>query len=221
MILAIETSTRVCSVVFGNDDGTQIEKRTAIRGKHSEKLFVFIEELVQEHDFGIEDLEAVLVSEGPGSYTGLRISASAVKGLLFQTDVPLYGVNTLLGFARTALEEVKESRRIHAVIDARRIHLYHQEFEVKNGTLKARSNVGILPLETISQRLNKGHTIIGTGMERLDKGLLQGLQIMDYSYISAKSLVQIYNEPQHRSFIEQVNPEQYEPKYYTTGQVQQ
>lgn len=221
MILAIESSTRVCSVVFGNDEGTLFEKRTTKRGEHSEKMFVFIEELVREHDFGIGDLDAVLVSEGPGSYTGLRISASAVKGLLFQADVPLYRVNTLLGFARTALDEANASRRIHAVIDARRVHLYHQEFEVENGVLETRSEVGILPLETVGQRLIKGDTIIGTGMKRLDNGVLQGLQIMDYSYISAKSLVQIYNESQHRSLIQQVKPEQFEPRYYSTGQVRQ
>ncbi len=85
MILALETATNVCSVVFRDDDGLMHEKRIEKRGTHSEQLFLFIEDLMDEHGFFISALEAVLVSEGPGSYTGLRISASAVKGLLFQS----------------------------------------------------------------------------------------------------------------------------------------
>src|SRR5699024_2547399 len=91
MLLALETATNVCSVAFCNEEGDVFEKRIDKRGSHSEQVFLFIEELMNEHDFKIEDLEAVLVSEGPGSYTGLRIGASAVKGLLFQSGVTLYG----------------------------------------------------------------------------------------------------------------------------------
>lgn len=125
MILAFETATNICSVSFQDDGGEIHEKRTERKGSHSELLFLYVRELMKEHDFSIADLDAALVSTGPGSYTGLRIAASAVKGMLFGLNVDVYAGNTLAGFAQSAGEGT-----VHAVINARRKHLYHQKFEV-------------------------------------------------------------------------------------------
>ena len=148
MILALETATNICSVAFF--DGERIhEKRVEQRGSHSEQLFLFIEELREEHGFSIPDLDAVLVSEGPGSYTGLRISASAVKGLLFQADVPLYGINTLASFAMQALREYPAAKTIHSIINARRVHVYHQQFTAS--PLTSGDEVSITPIEELEE----------------------------------------------------------------------
>src|SRR5699024_5881828 len=130
------------------------------------KLFLFIEELMREHRFGISDLEALVISEGPGSYTGLRIGASAVKGLLFQSRVPLYGVNTLRSFARAAYSSNNGLPRIHAVIDARRKHLYHQLYQGEEGRLKPEEEVLVRPLEQVADMLRKGDGLVGTGIKR-------------------------------------------------------
>lgn len=219
MILALETATNVCSVVFKDGEGNLYERRSEERGNHSENLFIFIEELMAEHEFAIPDLKAVLVSEGPGSYTGLRISASAIKGLLFQTEVPLYSINTLAGFARSAADAGSPKNSIHSVIDARRVHLYHQQFSLTGEKLSAETEVDILPIETVRSLLKKGDILIGTGINRLDEGKPGGLTVYDQQYISARSLISLY-ETGEDPFVNRVSPEAFDPKYYTTGQVE-
>ena len=98
-ILSVETATPVCSVALRLPDGTLYEERAEGKGGHSELTFVFIRKLLDDAGICVRDLGAVLVSGGPGSYTGLRIGGSAVKGLLFQSGVPLYAYNTLAGIA--------------------------------------------------------------------------------------------------------------------------
>lgn len=219
MILAIETATDICSVALQNDEGEIFEKRTEARGSHSEKLFGFIRELMEEHQFKIEDLSAILISEGPGSYTGLRIAASGVKGLLFGSDVPLYGVSTLASFAIAALAQHQNAQRIHAVIDAKRVHLYHQLFEVNNQQVQVATAVDVIPIESVEQMIQPNDIIIGTGLERLDESIIQKARYLDSRLISAESLFSFYQQSESPAFIKEISPEQFDPKYYSSGQV--
>lgn len=218
MLLALETATNVCSIALKDEEGKVHEKRTEERGSHSEKLFLFIEELMEEQQFSIPDLKAVLVSEGPGSYTGLRISASAVKGLLFQSEVPLFAINTLAAFAQAVVGQGIESNGIHAVIDARRVHLYHQQFIVSEGALEAKTEVDILPIEKVEEMITPGDTIIGTGIERIDEKALEEVITLGPEHITARSLISLFESDQS-PFLIQVDPESYDPKYYTSRQV--
>lgn len=216
MILALETATNVCSVAFCNSDDI-FEKRIDKRGSHSEQLFLFIEELMDEHDFKITDLNAVLVSEGPGSYTGLRISASAVKGLLFQSDVLLYGVNTLASFAMQAIDEASSAQTIHSIIDARRKHVYHQSFFYGEG-LTAKSEVEVMPIKKFEAMVKEGDVIIGTGLDRIKESVKEKTQVFGKESITAKSLIR-FQQLGESDFMEEINPEAFEPKYYTSNQV--
>lgn len=225
MILALETSTRVCSVALLDHDGGVHEKRTAGRGVHSEKLFVFIEELKNEQDVEIAGLERLLVGGGPGSYTGLRISASAAKGLLFGLDVPLYVADTLAGFAAGVAPQTEDAR-IHAVIDARRVHLYHQVFEWKEGNLQATGTVQVRPIEEVQQDCREGDLIVGSGIRRMGEELLQRLEVFGPDYVSARGLLRL-DELHAQSklgsgeeaLIERMDPEHFDPRYYGPGQV--
>ncbi len=218
MILALETATNVCSVVFRDDDGSMHEKRIEKRGTHSEQLFLFIEDLMEEHGFFISDLEAVLVSEGPGSYTGLRISASAVKGLLFQTEVPLYGSNTLASFAMQARDENPDAKTIHSIIDARRVHVYHQQFNYHAGKLSAKEDVEVIPIKAFESMVRTGDLIAGTGFKRMSKNIKEKATVFGAEVITAKSLVRLYEEGL-TEFFHEVDPESFNPKYYTSNQV--
>ncbi len=218
MILALETATNICSVAFCDDENSVFEKRTARRGSHSEKLFLFIEELQKEHGFSVSDLDAVLVSEGPGSYTGLRISASAVKGLLFQTNVPLYGVNTLASFAIQMAEENPSVQTIHSIIDARRVHLYHQKFAFTDGELGSNDEVEVIPIKAIEKMLRKGDAVVGTGLKRIDEQVLGKAEVLGPEAITAKSLVTLFRAG-YSNFFRQIDPESFDPKYYTSNQV--
>lgn len=88
---------------------------------HAERLHVFIEEIIQEAGITFQDLSAVAVSQGPGSYTGLRIGVSAAKGLCYALDIPLIAIDTLQTLAR----QVKQTDGcIVPMIDARRMEVY-------------------------------------------------------------------------------------------------
>lgn len=225
MELAIETATRVCSVTFRNNKGEKLEKRSTGRGQHSEKLFVFIEELMKEQSFEMDDLDAVIVSAGPGSYTGLRISASAVKGLLFNAATPLFAANTLASFALSAFEENPTLKKVHAVIDARRVHVYHQAFDRDGKILSALKEVLVTPLKELNAVIDPGDGLIGTGLNRMDETILDKTEIFDSTDISANGLLSLYDlmNGEHlednQDLIEKVDIGTYDPRYYTSNQV--
>ncbi|MBO6525110.1 MAG: tRNA (adenosine(37)-N6)-threonylcarbamoyltransferase complex dimerization subunit type 1 TsaB [Balneolaceae bacterium] len=215
MILAYETATNVCSVSFQDGDGNISEKRIKGRGVHSDNVFLFTQEFMQQYDFKINDLDAVLVSNGPGSYTGLRIAASALKGILFETEVPLYTANTLASFA---MESDYKGGVIHSIIDARRTHVYCQSFELGDKLIK-KSELGIVEIADFQKSIQTGDCIIGTGIDRLNQELLKDVCICDDSKVTANSLFKLYQLPNSKEFCMKTNPEELNPNYISSGQV--
>ena len=121
-ILNIETATKNCSVSLANEGKTILCKEIAEQGySHAEKLHVFIEELVKDSMISVQDLSAIAVSKGPGSYTGLRIGVSTAKGLCYALGIPLISIDTLQIIAK---QVVIESGLIIPMIDARRMEVY-------------------------------------------------------------------------------------------------
>ena len=95
MILCLETSTAVCSVALVDNDNV-IALRESLDGQnHAEKITIFIDEVMKETDVKYKDLDAIAVSKGPGSYTGLRIGVSTAKGLCYAMEKPLIAIDTL------------------------------------------------------------------------------------------------------------------------------
>ena len=128
-ILNIETATKNCSVSIAKNGETILCKEIAEEGySHAEKLHVFIEEVIAESGVSVQDLNAVAVSQGPGSYTGLRIGVSAAKGLCFALNIPLIAVDTL----QTLASQVSISEgKIIPMLDARRMEVYSAVFNAK------------------------------------------------------------------------------------------
>lgn len=125
-ILNIETATKNCSVAIAKDGEPVFCREMAEQGySHAEKLHVFIEEVLKESGLQFSDLAAIAVSQGPGSYTGLRIGVSAAKGLCFALDIPLIAVDTLAVLAAQA--NVSDAVII-PMIDARRMEVYSAIF---------------------------------------------------------------------------------------------
>ena len=128
-ILNIETATKNCSVALAKEGKTILCKEIAEEGySHAERLHVFIEEIVKEADISLKDLKAIAVSQGPGSYTGLRIGVSAAKGLCFALGIPLIAIDTLQVLARQV--SVSDGLII-PMIDARRMEVYSAVFNPK------------------------------------------------------------------------------------------
>lgn len=218
MILAIETSTPVCSVAVGEHNRVLAEKRIEGRGVHSERTFTFIKELLDRFDAPIDSIEAVLFSHGPGSYTGLRIGAGAVKGLLFEKRTPLFTLPTLLGFAISALQKGGSSS-IHAVIDARRNHLYHQKVKKITGKDIEVSQPKVVELQAISEEIKKGDVVVGTGWDRLDVSNKDDVRWMGREAVSANNLINGWYNPDLKPFFEKQDPELFEPEYLSMNQI--
>jgi len=126
-ILLIETATPVCSVAISIAGETVIEKSSIEKNAHSKILTVFIQEAMNETNLKFADLDAVAVSKGPGSYTGLRIGVSAAKGFCYALNIPLIAVNTLQSMAggmKERFQEIKENQLFCPMIDARRMEVY-------------------------------------------------------------------------------------------------
>ncbi len=128
-ILNIETATKNCSVAISKDGKTIICREIAEAGySHAEKLHVFIEAVLSEVKITFKDLTAVAISQGPGSYTGLRIGVSSAKGLCFALGIPLIAIDTL---AILAAQANISDGLIVPMIDARRMEVYSAIFNSK------------------------------------------------------------------------------------------
>ena len=126
-ILNIETATKNCSVSLAQNGRTILHKEIAEQGySHAEKLHVFIEEILKESKVNFQDIKAIAISKGPGSYTGLRIGVSTAKGLCYALNVPLISVDTLEVLAKQV--DIANGL-IVPMLDARRMEVYSAVFD--------------------------------------------------------------------------------------------
>jgi tRNA threonylcarbamoyladenosine biosynthesis protein TsaB len=133
-ILNIETATKNCSVALAIDGETISCKEIAELGySHAEKLHVFMDEIIKEAGIEWSNLGAVAVSQGPGSYTGLRIGVSAAKGLCYALNIPLIAIDTLTSLA---YQVSNKDGIIIPMIDARRMEVYSAIFNSKNEMIR-------------------------------------------------------------------------------------
>lgn len=164
LVLNIETATTNCSVSLSNDGETLVLKEDKNAGySHAETLHVFIDEVFKIAKLNPTDIDAVAVSKGPGSYTGLRIGVSTAKGLCFALDKPLLAINTLEVLAH----QVKiDNGYVIPMLDARRMEVYSAVYNT-NLDLQREIKTEILTEESYSELLNKGKVyFIGNGVEK-------------------------------------------------------
>lgn len=137
-ILCIETGTDICSVGLVCD-GRLVSLRESSEGRdHARRVGVFVDELLRENDLAPDEICAVAVGKGPGSYTGLRIGVSFAKGFCYGQGIPLIGINSLEALAAVAAEDYEagildiprwETSRLCPMVDARRMEVYAQVFD--------------------------------------------------------------------------------------------
>jgi tRNA threonylcarbamoyladenosine biosynthesis protein TsaB len=136
IILHIETSTQACSVgISRNGEIIAIRELNADGFQHAELVTVYIEEVLQESALRINKLDAVAVTSGPGSYTGLRIGVATAKGLCYACDIPLISVDALTSLAWQVLPDASD-RFVCAAIDARRMEIYSAIFDASGKMVK-------------------------------------------------------------------------------------
>ena len=164
ILLNLETATTNCSVSAAKD-GTILALKEYNSGgySHSEKLHLFIEEVLAEASLTMQDVEAVAVSKGPGSYTGLRIGVSAAKGLCFALQIPLIAIATLESMAHQVTDF---KGYIIPLLDARRMEVYAQAFN------EAYTPVGETKAEIITEESFLSYAeeqpvmLVGSGAEK-------------------------------------------------------
>ncbi|MDR0953903.1 MAG: tRNA (adenosine(37)-N6)-threonylcarbamoyltransferase complex dimerization subunit type 1 TsaB [Rikenellaceae bacterium] len=137
LILSLETGTEICSVGLARD-GRLLSLRENSEGRnHARLLGVYVQELLEEMQIAPDELDAVAVGQGPGSYTGLRVGVSLGKGLCYGANIPLVAVNSLQSLAAVAVEDFEagilpveslEGTLLCPMIDARRMEVYTQRF---------------------------------------------------------------------------------------------
>ncbi len=163
-ILCIETSTTNCSVSLALDGRVLVSKEDYnTKYSHAERLHHFIDLIIKEAGLTFNDLDAVAVSKGPGSYTGLRIGVSTAKGLCYGLDIPLISVETLYSLA---LQILSDGGFIVPMIDARRMEVYSAVFSDDHTRLR-HTEAEILTKNSFQDYLDEDKVIfIGNGVAK-------------------------------------------------------
>ena len=169
-LLSIETATSVCGVALLTDDVLQTEESVEARNIHAERLLGMIDGTLRTSGLRVRDLDAVAISIGPGSFTGLRIGLSVAKGLVFGLEIEMAAVPTLeaLAWRLTDPEAGDASPYVLAAIDARRDEVYCQLFRRSDRALVASGPPQDLHVPALHELLEgKQVTVTGDGAEKV------------------------------------------------------
>lgn len=196
-ILSIETATNVCSVAVSEGESVIFERVNSEGPSHASVLGVFVQEAL---DFLKEkkiSLNAVAVSSGPGSYTGLRIGVSEAKGLCFGLNIPLIAVDTLKVMAMTVLNKglLSDGDLLCPMIDARRMEVYAEIFDSKLNVIRAVS-ADIVDESSYQEYLTKGKILFfGNGSAKCQNSLKdENCAFLSGIYPSATEMVKLAAE---------------------------
>ncbi|NLP09454.1 tRNA (adenosine(37)-N6)-threonylcarbamoyltransferase complex dimerization subunit type 1 TsaB [bacterium] len=174
MILAIETASHVCAVALAMGQELVAEYRLNLKNQHARLLAAAVERILADCRVRLEDLQAIAVSIGPGSFTGLRIGLSFAKGLAFGRKLPIVGVPTLQALASQA---PMEHGLVCAVLRSRVNEVYRAFFEIKSFKAYAQNETVVLSSSELADSLPPGCLVITDRQSSLD---LQRLRVPVY-----------------------------------------
>ena len=136
LLLAIETTTTNCSVaVFDNSVLIKCKEHNSKKYSHAEQLTLFLKEVLNKSNININAIDGIILSKGPGSYTGLRIGTSTAKGLCYSLDIPLISVSTLKAMA-FAMSKKEDYKFYCPMIDARRMEVFASVYDRMNNEVR-------------------------------------------------------------------------------------
>ncbi|HEX2921668.1 MAG TPA: tRNA (adenosine(37)-N6)-threonylcarbamoyltransferase complex dimerization subunit type 1 TsaB [Bacteroidales bacterium] len=201
MILCLETATPLCSVALCDDAGIVALKESNDSKSHASLLTVFIGELLKNNGIRPSELEAIAVSKGPGSYTGLRIGVSVAKGMAFATSIPLIGIETTCSMFHGISKNINEnpSRLYCPMLDARRLEVYYAIFD-SSGNIVKEISAEVMNEKSFSNYPDEQEIVLfGDGSQKLKDIIKKPGIIFDDSFrISASHLCspsrEAYNE---------------------------
>ncbi|MBF8457947.1 tRNA (adenosine(37)-N6)-threonylcarbamoyltransferase complex dimerization subunit type 1 TsaB [Kaistella sp. G5-32] len=203
-ILHIETSSKNCSVAIS--DGEELLclcEEVSENYKQSESLHTFVQWALEGAKITLQDLDAISLGKGPGSYTGLRIGASSAKGFCFGLEIPLIAVNSLETMIEPFLN--KGYDLIIPLIDARRMEVYCANFDGKSGEILTETEAKILDGSSFQELEGKKIIFVGDGAKKA-KEILQfsTAEFDDTIFPSAKYLIKKASDKFHKKEFEDV-----------------
>ena len=166
LILNIETSTRNCSVALFNGSNFISEKYLlSEKYSHSEILTLFIEGVINNSPYTLKDLDAISVSKGPGSYTGLRIGVSTAKGLSYSLSKPLISIPTLQSMAFSMSKQMPDFDLYSPMIDARRMEVFSAFYDKENNQVRD-VRADIIDINSYLEYLDRKVVFFGDGSDK-------------------------------------------------------
>ena len=156
-ILGLETSSIVCSVGLTNERGFTVERSLIDPHIHSEKLLTLIADVLRQSELSVQNIDAVAVSCGPGSFTGLRIGMSTAKGICYSLDRPLIAVPTFDSVARLFWEDNPASTRVTIALDAKQGEFYVAGQERTERGNPLRAVIGTLSSDEVRAKESNGN----------------------------------------------------------------
>jgi tRNA threonylcarbamoyladenosine biosynthesis protein TsaB len=208
-ILCLETATTKCSVALSvNGSVIAIQEDSSKDYSHAEMLHPFINKVLTASNCKKEDLDAVAVSKGPGSYTGLRIGVSAAKGLCYALDIPLLSIPTLESLAA---QVTTQPDFVVSMLDARRMEVYSAVFS-ENKEIRT-TEAEILTKSSFSDYLERGKVVfLGSGVDKFKSICTHPNAIfLDNSLPSAREMALIAEKKYSANEME--NVAYFEPYY--------
>jgi len=219
LILNIETATEVCSVSLGKNGKAILTLESSEPQTHSSQLTCLIEQLLSECGVTAKALDAVAISSGPGSYTGLRIGASTAKGICYAVDCGLLAVDTLESLAQATKIITKEDNGYFIpMIDARRMEVYTAVFDFNLNCIEEK-NAKIIDENSFEQYriTNKKIFLSGNGAKKTINFFQKNEIILNPVFCSATHLTSLSeNQLNIKNFC---NLAYYSPQYLKSPKI--
>ena len=208
-LLCLETATTNCSVALSvNGSVIAFKEDNSRHYSHAENLHVFINDVLTSAGLGKEQLDAIVISKGPGSYTGLRIGVSAAKGLCYALDIPLISVPTLASLA----SQVTTTGFVVPMLDARRMEVYSAVFNSNKECIRETKAEIITATSFIEYLAENRVVFIGNGVEKFQEICTHPNAVfMKENLPSALQLVALATEKYKKNIVEDVA--YFEPYY--------
>jgi len=218
ILLNIETATKNCSVSLAeNENVLTLTELNEGQFSHAEKLHTFILTVLKDSAKEMHDIDAIAVSKGPGSYTGLRIGVSAAKGLCFALDKPLISIPTLTLLASSI--KAKNNEFIIPLLDARRMEVYSAIFNSKYEQIR-KTKAEIIDSNSFNELLDKGKTyFLGDGAAKCKEIIKHNNAVfLDNYFPSAKEMANLsFTKYQTNNFEDLAYFEPYYLKDFVAG----
>ena len=188
IILTLDTSTKNCSVaLFENEKFLALKEHYSDDYLHAEQLTLFVEDVIKSANLTLKEIEAIAISKGPGSYTGLRIGTSTAKGLCYALDIPLISISTLKAMA-SSMAKNHVTDLYCPMIDARRMEVFSAVYDVGNNEIR-KIQADVVDEQTYTNFLNNEALFFGDGALKCKEIINhKNAKFLEGVYPSAKDL---------------------------------